>query len=176
MNFKNIVLKYKSSLLFRILSQSLLLIVVYIGIQIWQSVGVIKGAAPIIVDKTIAGDEIDLRHYQSKPVLIYFWAEWCPVCKFETSVINELAKNHQVLTVATFSENKQDVIDYLNDEGINMPVIFDENNEWAKLYNISAVPTTFVIDEKGNIRFVEKGYASSIGLRLRLWWMHSPTS
>jgi thiol-disulfide isomerase/thioredoxin len=172
MNFRNIALQYKTSLLFRIVSQSLLLIVVYTGIQLWQSVGAIKGAAPLIIDQTIDGDEVDLRRYQSSPVVVYFWADWCPVCKFETPVINNLAQDYQVLSVATFAENKQDIINYLQDEGINMPVIFDEHNEWAKLYNVSAVPSTFIIDAKGNVRFVEKGYTSSIGLRLRLWWVH----
>jgi len=171
MNFRNIVLQYKTSLMFRIVSQSLLLIVVYIGIQLWQSVGTIKGAAPIILDKTIDGDKVDLGRYQAKPVIVYFWADWCPVCKFSTPAINDLAEDYQVLTVATFAESKQDVINYLNDKSINMPVVFDTNNEWAKLYNVSAVPTTFIIDSKGNIRFVEKGYSSSMGLRLRLWWV-----
>lgn len=171
MNFKNMWLKYKSSLLVRILSQSLLLIVVFIGIQMWQSLGVIKGQAPIILDQSLGGNEINLKRYQSKPVVVYFWAEWCPICKYETPVINELAKDYQVLSVVTFAENKQDIMQYINDESIDMPVIFDENNEWASLYNVKAVPTSFIIDAKGNIRFVEKGFTSSIGLRLRLWWV-----
>ncbi len=171
MNFKKPVMKYKSSLLFRIVSQSLLLIAVFIGIQVWQSLGVIKGQAPIILDQSLEGNEIDLRQYQSKPVVIYFWAEWCPICKYETPVINELAKNYQVISVATFAENKQDIMQYLKDESIDMPVIYDENNKWARLYNVNAVPTSFIIDAKGNVRFVEKGFTSSIGLRLRLWWV-----
>jgi len=171
MNFKKLVMKYKSSLLFRIVSQSLLLIVVFIGIQVWQSLGVIKGQAPIILDQSLEGNEIDLRQYQSKPVVIYFWAEWCPICKYETPVINELAKNYQVISVATFAENKQGIMQYLKDESIDMPVIYDENDEWARLYNVNAVPASFIIDEKGNVRFVEKGFTSSIGLRLRLWWV-----
>jgi len=171
MNFKKLAMKYKSSLLFRIVSQSLLLIAVFIGIQVWQSLGVIKGQAPIILDQSLEGNEIDLRQYQSKPVVIYFWAEWCPICKYETPVINELAKNYQVISVVTFAENKQGIVQYLKDESIDMPVIYDENNEWARLYNVNAVPMSFIIDAKGNVRFVEKGFTSSIGLRLRLWWV-----
>lgn len=171
MDFKKLVLQYKSSLLFRILSQVLLLITVYIGIQLWQSLGAIKGQAPIIIDQTLDGDEIDLRRYQAKPVVVYFWAEWCPICKFQTPAINDLAKDYPILSIATFAENKQAVEKYLKDKNIDMPVVFDEGNEWARLYNVTAVPTSFIIDAKGNIRFVEKGYTSSIGLRLRLWWV-----
>ena len=172
MNFKIIFEKYKNSLMFRIVSQSLLLIVVYIGIQLWQSAGSIKGAAPVIVEQTIKGDEIDLRRHKSKPTVVYFWADWCPVCKFQNPVINNLTENYNIISIATFSENKQAVINYLHDEGIEMPVIFDENNEWAKLYNVNAVPSSFIIDTQGNIRFVEKGYTSSIGMKLRLWWAY----
>jgi len=171
MNLKNIALYYKTSLLFRIVSQSLLLITVYIGIQLWQSVGTIKGAAPIIIEQTINGGAIDLRDYQSQPVVVYFWADWCPICQLQGPVINDLAEDYQVLSIATFSKDRQDTIDYLNDKGIKIPVVFDEGNEWANLYNVRGVPTTFIIDAQGNIRFVEKGYTSSIGLRLRLWWI-----
>ena len=172
MNFKIIIEKYKNSLMFRIISQSLLLIIVYIGIQLWQSVGTIKGAAPIIVEQTIEGDEIDLRRYRSKPTVVYFWADWCPICKFQNPVINDLTEDYTVISIATFSEDKQGIIKYLHDEGIEMPVIFDENNEWEKLYNVSAVPSAFIIDAQGNIRFVEKGYTSYIGMKLRLWWVY----
>jgi len=171
MFFKNMLVKYKSSLMFRIVSQSLLLIVVYIGIQAWQSIGVIKGEAPNIVGQTIYGDEIDLKRYKSKPVVVYFWADWCPICKIKNPSINDLTKDYQVVSIATFSEDKQGIIDYLHDEEIDMSVIFDENNEWAKLYNVSAVPSIFIIDAQGNIRFVEKGYTSSLGMKLRLWWV-----
>ena len=170
MVFKSIVAQYKSSLIFRILSQSLLLISVYMGIQLWQSLGEIKGHAPIIVDQTVAGNELDLRQFKSRPVVVYFWAEWCPICKFQTSTINEIAKNYPVISVATFSENKQATVEYIKDEKIDFSVVFDESNEWAKLYNVTAIPTIFIIDGKGNIRFIEKGYTSDIGLRLRLWW------
>lgn len=172
MRFNNLLEKYKSSLLLRILFQALLLIVVFIGIQVWQSSGAIKGQVPFILDQTLDGNEINLRRYQSKPVVVYFWADWCPICKYETPVVNELAKEYQVLSIATFAENKQDIVQYLKDENIDMPVVFDENNEWARLYNVSAVPTSFIIDAKGNVRFVEKGFTSSIGLRLRLWWIN----
>ena len=171
MNFKKIVLRYKESLVYRIIFQSVLLIIVYIGIQTWQSLGVAKGAAPIILDQTLNGKNINLSHYKTEPVIVYFWAEWCPVCRFENPTIDGLAKEYKIISIATFAENKHDVINYLNDENIDMPTVFDENNEWAKLYKVSAVPTTFIIDSQGEIRFVEKGFTSSIGLKLRLWWI-----
>ena len=170
MVMKSIVVQYKSSLLFRILSQSLLLFSVYMGIQLWQSIGDIKGHAPIIFDQTIAGNELDLRHFKSRPVVVYFWAEWCPICRFQTSAINDITKDYPVISIATFSENKQAVVKYIKDEKIDFSVVFDDNNEWAKLYNVTAIPTIFIVDGKGNIRFVERGFTSNIGLRLRLWW------
>lgn len=171
MHFKNLILKYKSSLLLRILFQTLLLIAVFIAIQVWQSLGVIKGQAPIVFDRALDGSKIDLRRYQEKPVVVYFWADWCPICKYETPVINELAKDYQVFSVATFVENKQAIVEYLQNENIDMSVIIDKDNQWARLYNVNAVPAIFILDGKGNVRFVEKGFTSSVGLRLRLWWV-----
>jgi thiol-disulfide isomerase/thioredoxin len=142
------------------------------GIQTWQSLKEIKGSAPHIIGATIDAKKIDLAEYQSRPVIIYFWAEWCPICRYETPAINALVKDYQVLSISTFTENKQDVEKYLQDENITMPVIYDENNVLANLYNVTAVPTAFIVDSKGNIQFVEKGFTSAIGLKLRLWWVN----
>ena len=156
---------------YRVLVQLLLLVAVYWGIQFWQTSGSIKGVAPVILDQSVQGDVIDLNKYKSKPVLVYFWAEWCPICKFENSAIEELSKDYQVISVATFINNKEDLLKYIKDENFSMSIVLDEDNEWAKLYKVNAVPTSFMIDSGGNIRFVEKGLTSSIGLRLRMWWL-----
>jgi len=169
MNKVNQLLKKLFS--YRVLIQLLVLIAVYWGIQFWQTSSSIKGVAPVIVDQTLAGDVVDLRKHQSKPVLVYFWAEWCPICKFENPTVDELSKDYQVISIATFINNKQALLSYLDEEKFTMPVILDEDNEWARLYQVTAVPASFVIDNDGNIRFVEKGLTTSIGLKLRMWWL-----
>jgi len=157
---------------FKILLQIIFVLFIYLLIRAWQSVDNIQGQAPIILATALSGENIDSRDFQSKPVLIHFWATWCPICQFENNNIANLAKDYQVITIASWSEGNAQVKKYLQDEQLNLPiVIVDEDGEWAKVFAVKGVPSSFIVDEKGEIQFIEKGYTSELGLRLRLWWL-----
>ncbi len=162
---------YKQSRLSRILAQGLLLLMIYFAIRYWQGRDDIQGLAPVIQAVRLNGEAYDLAKYRGKPVLVHFWATWCPVCQQENQNIAALAEDYQVITVATWIESEAQVAEYLQEEGIKMPVIVDVDRRWAKKYAIKAVPYSFIIDSKGLIRFVEKSYSTEAGLRLRLWWL-----
>lgn len=162
---------YKQHRLFRIASQVLIFFLIYMGVRYWQSLDNIQGQAPVIVAQTISGKAFDLRETHAKPILVHFWATWCPICNLENSNIAALAQDYQVITIASWSEGKQQVMDFMQEKNLKMPVIVDEDGEWAKLYNVKSVPASFIIDTQGDIQFIEKGYSSEMGLRLRLWWL-----
>jgi len=162
---------YRQHKWFRITLQLLLFLGVIFSLRAWQSRHNIQGEAPVIVDRQLSGEHFDLRAHQPKPLLVHFWATWCPICQFENSNIASLAKDHQVITIASWSEGEAQVSEYLKKEGLNLPVIVDENGEWAKVYGVKGVPASFMIDGKSRIQFVETGYTSEMGLRLRLWWL-----
>ncbi len=148
----------------------LLLLLIFI-IRSWQSRGHIEGAAPVILASTIKGQVFDLREQQSKPILVHFWATWCGICKLENSNIVNLAKDYQVMTIASWSDGPEQVKQYLESEQLDFPVIVDEDGEWAKVYGVKAVPASFIVDSNGQVQFVEVGYTTEMGLRLRLWWL-----
>jgi alkyl hydroperoxide reductase subunit AhpC len=58
---------------------------------------------------------------------------------------------------------------YMQNARVNYPVLHDPQGDIARHYAIRGVPTSFILDRAGNIRFVETGYTTGIGLRLRLW-------
>ena len=169
MNIKKL---YRKNKFFNILLQLLVVLVVYFSIRAWQSVDNIQGKAPVILATTLNNEKIDSRDFQSKPVLIHFWATWCPICQFENNNIENISKDYQVISIASWSEGKAEVQKYIKDEHLNLPiVIVDEDGEWAKVFAVKGVPTSFIVDKKGDIQFIEKGYTSELGLRLRLWWL-----
>jgi thiol-disulfide isomerase/thioredoxin len=163
---------YKKNKVIRILSQTLFVLLIIFLIRAWQARHHIQGDAPVIVANTLQGELFDLREHQSKPVLVHFWATWCPICQFENANIENLSKDYQVITIASWSEGETEVRDFLKSENINMPVIVDEDGEWANVYGVKAVPASFVIDAQGIIQFIETGYTSEMGLRMRLWWLN----
>lgn len=113
------------------------------------------------------GNEHTLSDYKGKVVFINFWATWCPPCKKELPDIEALYKEYNLnqdevifLGIANPSSkeypNNQDdgeesIKAFLDDNGYTFPTLFDETGEALKNYNISAFPTTFMIDKEGNI-------------------------
>ena len=103
-------------------------------------------------------------------MLIHFWASWCPVCKLEQSNIQNIAKDHPVITVAMQSGHNEELKQYMDEEKLSFNVINDESGQLSKMYNIKGVPVSFIINKENEIKFVEVGYTTELGLRIRLWW------
>ena len=105
-----------------------------------------------------------------KPLLIHFWATWCPTCKLEIDNIQRVSEDYEVVTIAVQSGTNEEIQKYLLDKELTLQVINDSNGMLAKKFNIAGYPTTFIYDEKGKLTFSEVGYTSSLGLYLRMWW------
>ena len=146
-----------------------LLIIIY-TIRSCQQVGMVEGMAPMIKDRLLSGELVELKQYRGKPVLIYFWATWCPICKLVNNNIHRIAKDHAVITIAYWPESENEVKQMLQSENLMMPVIVDMDGEWGKLYGVRGVPSSFILGPQGVIQFSEVGYTTEMGLRFRLWW------
>ncbi|MCK5111029.1 MAG: redoxin family protein [Arcobacteraceae bacterium] len=120
----------------------------------------------------ISKDKLDIKNVSlnNKPILIHFWATWCPTCKVEALNIQTLSQSHNVLTIAVNSGNDIKIKKYLDDNNLDFKVINDHNSFYAKKFNISVFPTTLIYDKNKNLVFSEVGYTSTIGLLLRMLW------
>jgi len=170
---KKIIQKIKSSRWLSLALQLLLVLVVVLGIRGWQLKDSVSGPAPAIDAQLLSGEHIQLQDYRGRPVLVHFWATWCPICKFENAGINAIADDYPVLTIASWSDGESEVRQFMQQQQLDMPVIIDADGEWARLYGVTGVPASFVIDAAGVIRFRERGFTSETGLRLRLWWLEN---
>jgi len=131
---------------------------------------VAEGQAPSFIAETINKQQINLADYRGKPVLVHFWATWCPICEIELEGIEDIAKDYQVIKVATSSGSNQELINYANKNGMNTQnIINDADGELMKRYGAKAVPASFIIDKDGQIKFIEVGFTTSYGLKARLW-------
>ncbi len=148
----------------------LLFIAVIGGIRLWQQRDMVSGPAPGLQAITLAGIPYQLPVHPEHPVLVHFWATWCPVCRVEQGSIASLAQdNPNVITIAMKSGNDQAVAAHMQEQGIGFPVINDPDGSIARAWGVNAVPVSFIIDTSGEIRFIEVGYTTEIGLRLRSW-------
>jgi thiol-disulfide isomerase/thioredoxin len=107
---------------------------------------------------------------EDKPILVHFWATWCPVCKVEASNVDAMRDEYNVITVAVNSGDDTHIVEYLQKNNLAFNVFNDMDGTIARSYNIQVYPTTLIYDKESRLRFSEVGYTSSFGLWLRLWW------
>jgi len=147
-----------------------LILVVLSAVRFWMQRDVVSGIAPNISVFMLNGQYFDLYKNKNRPMLVHFWATWCPVCKLEQSNIENIAKDHSVITIAMQSGNDGELNPFVQEEKLSFNVINDESGELSKRYNIKGVPVSFIVNKDNKIEFVEVGYTTELGLRMRLWW------
>ena len=106
----------------------------------------------------------------NKPILVHFWATWCPTCEIEASNIEKISKDYEVITIATQSEDNENIQKYLDKNNLSFKVVNDEDGALSRKFNIKAFPTTLIYDKNKNLTFSEVGYTSTFGLYARMWW------
>ena len=143
---------------------------IFLPIRAYQQHDMASGLAPDFTAVSVPdGGHTALEAYRGQAVLVHFWATWCGVCKASQHNITAIADDLPVITVATQSGGQADVSSYLAGHPMGAPVVIDERGALAARYGVRAFPTTFILDGHGEIRHVEIGYSSELGLRARMW-------
>lgn len=155
----------------RWLIEGLIVIVVLVALHGFQTRNIVRGPAPEFQAQLLDGTTVSLGDYRGQALLLQFWATWCPICQYEQDSIDALARENAVLTVAMDDMDVTEMQAWLGEQGVSYPVVLDADSRLSSLYGIQGVPSSIVIDPAGDIRFVEVGYTTEIGLRLRLWWV-----
>lgn len=101
------------------------------------------------------GNEVSLSDFRGKKVFLNFWATWCPPCKAEMpeieKVYQETKDSDLVILAVEIGEPLDTVKTFIEDNKYNFKVLLDSDKDIATTYGISAIPTSFFIDEDGNI-------------------------
>ena len=116
----------------------------------------------------INGNSIHFQAYKGQPLVVHFWATWCPTCKLEASNIEAISKEYNVVTIAVNSGTNEEIKSFLKEKNLTYRVINDDSGRLAKRFNIEAYPTTLIYSSKGEFKFAEVGYSTTLGLKTRL--------
>jgi peroxiredoxin len=125
------------------------------GVAVGTEVG---QRAPDFTLAAVDGEELSLSDFRGRPVVLNFWATWCPPCRAEMPAIQSFYEKRgreiQVLAVNLTASEKSaaHVKDFLKAGGYTFPVLLDTHNITAQEYLVRAIPTTFFIDREGIIR------------------------
>ncbi|MGG4039109.1 TlpA family protein disulfide reductase [Heyndrickxia ginsengihumi] len=115
--------------------------------------------APDFSLKNLNNETIHLSDFKEKKVILNFWATWCPPCKKEMPLLEEVYKKYPstVKIVSVNIDPQADVKRYIQNTGITFPVLLDENGDVNEVYNVMTVPTTYLINGQGEIKQIQQG-------------------
>ena len=134
-----------------------------------------KNTAPDFTVLDNDGNTVRLSEKFGKPIVINFWATWCPPCKQELPDFDKLCKEYGdrvVFMMVNLTDGYRDTVDgtkrFVSGKGYTFPVYFDTKDNAASAYNVSSIPQTTFIDAKGNIYTTRIGAMNEATLRIYL--------
>jgi len=145
---------------------ALLLAVALNGVSYYQSLDLNKDKLNIETFKLLDNTSYHVKN--DKPILVHFWATWCPTCKFESPNVDTISKEYEVITIAVQSGSKVNIQKYLNEHELTFNVVNDVDGALSKKFNIQVFPTTLIYDKEKNLKFSEVGYTTTAGLYSRM--------
>ncbi len=130
----------------------------------------IGDTAPDFSAKDINGAFLTLSSQKGKVVIVEFGATWCPPCKDLAIELSGLYKKYKdkglvVFAVVPDEEEEANVRFFADQYGITYPMLFAERKVF-RLYGISGIPASFIINREGKITNVHFGYTTSLAKRL----------
>ena len=148
----------------------LMALVITTLVDLWRSPTLPAGAmeAPFTLqDGTITSLAEQSR---GKPLLVYYWASWCAVCRFTTPAVEQLwQEGGNLLTVALRSGDDARLQQGMARKGLTFPTHNDEQGALAARWQVSVTPS-FLIIKEGKVVSSTTGWSSRWGLQLRLLW------
>ena len=123
-------------------------------------------SAPDVALKTADGKTIQLASYSGKVLLVDFWASWCTSCKTSFPALDSLFEEYQprgfeVLAV-NLDEQRRDADAFLGARPHHLTVLFDPKGASPSAFGVKGMPTSFLIDRTGHIRFTHMGYSGNV--------------
>ena len=158
----------------RWLLEATIFLAAFLAFQMWQLRDTTRGPAPEFTAQRLDGSAFRLADWRGeqgeRATLLYFWAEWCPVCRTTAGNVTALAEDWPVTSIVSQSGEAPVITRLMQERGYAWPSVADPRGSLMKQYGLPGVPGFVIIAPDGEIRFVSLGYTSEIGLRLRLWW------
>lgn len=129
---------------------------------------------PVISLKKNGSDSSFYLDHKPKVTLVYLWGTWCSICSLVSPMISELAterKDLRIISIVVSSGSEERIQQYLSKESLKFSVINDLHNRWRSFFNTQVFPSIYLYHQEGELKGVETGYISKLGLMIRLWWV-----
>ncbi|MET3682240.1 peroxiredoxin [Alkalibacillus flavidus] len=114
--------------------------------------------APNFQLETLDGKQVELADYRGQKVFINFWATWCPPCRAEMPHMQDITEEYGddvvILGVNATSQESDvsKVSDFVNEYGLEFPILMDETGEVNVRYQALSLPTTYFVNTEGVVQ------------------------
>lgn len=120
--------------------------------------------APSFQLNSSGGKPVALADLKGQIVLLNFWASWCGPCRQEMPILEQLNRQYHAKGVALLGVNVEPdsaaAVNWLKATPVTFPILFDTDSKVSKLYEVEGMPNTVIIDRKGVVRYIHRGYSA----------------
>jgi thiol-disulfide isomerase/thioredoxin len=117
--------------------------------------------APRFHAKTLEGEQFNNESVKGKVVLFQFWTTWCPYCKSEESLVNDITKEFSdkglIVLAVDVAESKKKVLEYLKEHPRRCRIVLTGDTNLAAMYAANSYPIYVVVDRDGKIVDTQRG-------------------
>ncbi len=130
-----------------------------------------RNAAPDFTVTDVGGNRVSTADLSGKPVILNFWATWCPPCRSELPAFDKLYRQYgnevsfmMIDLTDGYRETVEGVKKFISENGYTFPVYYDTEGSAAEAYNVSSIPFTVAVGRNGNIVGTHLGAMSEAAL------------
>jgi thiol-disulfide isomerase/thioredoxin len=128
--------------------------------------------APRFHAKTMEGEQFTNESVKGKVVLFQFWTTWCPYCKSEEALVNDITREFSdkglIVLAVDVAESKKKVVEYLKDHPRKCRIVLTSDTNLAAMYAANSYPIYVVVDRDGKIVDTQRGAGGERALRRML--------
>ena len=133
----------------------------------WASAAVqVSSNAPDFTLRSVGGANLRLHEQRGQVVMVNFWATWCGPCRQEMPHLNRLYDKYRgagfVLLGVNIDDDPRAAANLAAKLGLRFPVLLDTDKKVSRVYDMSAMPATLLIDRDGRVRHIHRGYRDGV--------------
>jgi len=118
--------------------------------------------APDFTLPSLDGPNLRLQEQRGQVVMINFWATWCGPCRVEMPHLARLYDKYRgsgfTVLAVNIDEDPYKAASLAKQLGMRFPVLLDKEKKVSRLYDLSTMPSTILVDREGRVRYVHRGY------------------